>query len=344
MEGILYEADRNNTSLQPITQMPEKAEDRGHLEITWNAKPDTIYVLGIWTGAGTPVETLHVYSSDGVLDQMPVVAKGSIGIPATARGALAVGASGREYTSQGPTEDNRTKPDLFAEDGIPVSVFRTPFIGTSAAAPNAAGIAVLLASRHKTEKADQLRGRVLANVVHGSVVARPGGSRTLGGDLPVIAKGLTSRTVALPDYLGGEIAQGLLDGLLTGDAKRYEAFEAGVAVLRQGNPPRFQIGEPLEAAWKSSRDAYYVLLHRDPSGNYSTLAGGATGDVRLAAGRPQFLGGDDSEIEGTVIDPPGLSHLILICAESRVNLARVLSGEAPPDGVSISIAAFDAHR
>ena len=52
------------------------------------------------------------------------------------------------FSSQGPTTDGRTKPDVSAIDGVSISgagSFGTTFFGTSAAAPHAAAIAALAA-------------------------------------------------------------------------------------------------------------------------------------------------------------------------------------------------------
>ena len=53
----------------------------------------------------------------------------------------------RSYSSQGPTNDGRMKPEFVAPDGVSVTGaggFSSPFFGTSAAAPHAAGVAALL--------------------------------------------------------------------------------------------------------------------------------------------------------------------------------------------------------
>lgn len=53
----------------------------------------------------------------------------------------------RPYSSRGPTNDGRMKPDLVAPDGVSITGnggFSVPFFGTSAAAPHAAGVAALL--------------------------------------------------------------------------------------------------------------------------------------------------------------------------------------------------------
>ncbi len=53
----------------------------------------------------------------------------------------------RSYSSRGPTNDGRLKPDIVAPDGVSITGnggFPVPFFGTSAAAPHAAGVAALV--------------------------------------------------------------------------------------------------------------------------------------------------------------------------------------------------------
>ncbi|MFQ6059550.1 MAG: S8 family serine peptidase, partial [Anaerolineae bacterium] len=102
------------------------------------------------------------------------IASSSLGIPADAAGALAVGAIhwnslGLEpFSSQGPTNDGRTKPDLVAPDGVSTQSYGpsdgrpwasrgTGFFGTSASAPHVAGAAALVKSAYPSYGPAQIR-------------------------------------------------------------------------------------------------------------------------------------------------------------------------------------------
>lgn len=93
----------------------------------------------------------------------------SLAQPADASGVLSVGAvnlndSLRGYSSRGPTNDGRTKPDLTATDGVANSIYTTGFYGTSASAPHVSGAAALVLSESPLLNVDQLWTRLAAEV------------------------------------------------------------------------------------------------------------------------------------------------------------------------------------
>ena len=125
----------------------------------------------------------------------PLVPSHSVGIPATARGALSVGAVDartdriEDFSSRGPTDDQRMKPDVVAPDNtISLAYARDDgspgrFPGTSAAAPHVAGFAALLKQQNPSASARDIyqavrsqvrprgRQRPNANYGHGQIVA-----------------------------------------------------------------------------------------------------------------------------------------------------------------------------
>jgi subtilisin family serine protease len=121
---------------------------------------------------GLEAGPFHLVVLGGTLDHS--TRHGSVPFPGDGPEVVAVGAvdpDGRRvsYSSCGPNS-GRTKPDLAAMVPFP-SLFRArPFSGTSAAAPQAAGLAALLWCRHTDWTAEQVRAALL----QAAVPARPG--------------------------------------------------------------------------------------------------------------------------------------------------------------------------
>ncbi|MGD2030159.1 MAG: S8 family serine peptidase, partial [Desulfobacterales bacterium] len=121
-----------------------------------------IYDLRIEKISATSDHKLEVYSL--YHDLSPAEASSSLANPADAAGAMAVGAIDyRDWTtgpqetfsSQGPTNDGRIKPDICGPDQVSTYSFGL-FSGTSAASPHVAGAAALILDRYPTYSASQL--------------------------------------------------------------------------------------------------------------------------------------------------------------------------------------------
>ncbi len=90
----------------------------------------------------------------------------SLGSPADAEDVLAVGATFWQndilepYSSQGPTEDGRTKPDISAPAGVTSATYGQ-FYGTSASAPHVAGAAALVWNAYPDATATEIRDYLL---------------------------------------------------------------------------------------------------------------------------------------------------------------------------------------
>lgn len=119
---------------------------------------------------------VHVFVRGGGSDIAPKVPGHSVGIPATARSALAVAAVDARndrlevFSSRGPTDDRRMKPEVSAPDNTTSLAYGSGrsagrFPGTSAAAPHVAGFAALLKQLEPQASAATLYAAVQRHVV-----------------------------------------------------------------------------------------------------------------------------------------------------------------------------------
>ncbi len=127
------------------------------------------YHVKIQLSSGSPkrLELFSIYQ-----DLTPHIAASSIPAPGNAAEALTVAAidwhnyatgPAEDFSSRGPTNDGRHKPDLSAPDNVTTGVqYYSPFPGTSAAAPHAAGVAALLLSEDPSLTLSELRARLLS--------------------------------------------------------------------------------------------------------------------------------------------------------------------------------------
>jgi len=101
---------------------------------------------------------------------------GSVLIPAIAEDNFAVGAvywqewneeepSLEPFSSQGPTYDGRTKPEISAPDGTTSFIYEREFFGTSASCPHVAGAAALVLSAYPNWDNVELRDYLQENAV-----------------------------------------------------------------------------------------------------------------------------------------------------------------------------------
>lgn len=132
--------------------------------------------------ASGPTDKFQLFSAYYAVEPTLQIPETSLSMPAEARGALTVAATRGVYplalppiidypvdtlepfSSQGPTVDGRTKPDMAGPDGVTTSIGArdpanpyNPFFGTSAATPHVAGGAALLLSESGSRTPDQLQ-------------------------------------------------------------------------------------------------------------------------------------------------------------------------------------------
>jgi len=129
--------------------------------ILGNDVPLGVYFVSIKADRISRPGMLDLYTLDAELE-FPV-AEHSLGSPADAQGALAVGAtevrddSLASYSSQGPSNDGRLKPELSGPAGVSSASYAPQvFDGTSASTPHVAGAAALVWSAFPEYGAEQV--------------------------------------------------------------------------------------------------------------------------------------------------------------------------------------------
>ena len=133
------------------------------------------YGVAVWKSENARTTVIKIFSSNHDFEGIESI-RGSIGVPADARGSLTVGAiphwrwqTGPQepFSSQGPTIDGRIKPDIMGPDGVNTFTYGSNgFFGTSAATPHIAGAAALIKSSNPENfTAQTLRNKLIEATV-----------------------------------------------------------------------------------------------------------------------------------------------------------------------------------
>lgn len=170
IDAELYRVDGNKLTKVAASTNPQRGRGEPQEKIILK-KPETdkIYALALRPRRIDRQVNLHVTVINGIMS--PTRTEGSIGSPATARMALAVGAVDvsnqqlEEFSSQGPTDDGRLKPEISAPDNTLSlalqSIGKERFRGTSAACPHVSGYSALLKQMQPDISRDDLIRRII---------------------------------------------------------------------------------------------------------------------------------------------------------------------------------------
>ena len=327
IDAFLFQYDPNTRATQLVGQSVNPQQGRGppFEYIAARVTPNRPFVLALRaTGVRRPVR-VHVYSDlpSKVAPNRPM---SSIAIPATSRAALAAGAVDvrteilEEFSSRGPTDDGRLKPEVSAPDNTLSEAYALHggrFPGTSAACPHVSGFAALLKQMHPESTRKQLRQAVIESVQakgqqtpnhdygHGYIDAS-------GLDLPT---GQPALSIDLPDAWGGRVARRGLEELLERSG-RNRGLEVKVAVGRS----EYRLGDGLKIGYTASMSCYYLLLGRDSMGKYVVIAPLEGDSPRLEGGEKYVLPQGNDVIR--ITEPTGVDELILVGSRDPIDIGK----------------------
>jgi len=340
-----YDPKTQRLSSRPVAQSTHPQQGLGPpVEIVYvqNARADLWYVLGIRAKTGQnlrPVK-LHVLNlAASRPEQAPLEPAGSIGIPATAQHALTVAAvnartgAHESYSSQGPTDtDEFLKPDVAGPaSNRSLAYGNSDFPGTSAACPHVSGFAALLKQIHPGANEAELFKLVIKNVEpQGSPIPNGvygyGTISAAGIDVEGIhGGGRGGPQIELPGYFG-EVSLATLEALRNSSGE-LNAWDAMIAVGRKPTAgrevPVYRIDDELRLGYRSDRECYYALLHRDSEGSYTMLMPGRSDPQKLRKDKKYLFPGTI-----TISPPRGREEFILICAKREIDLGRIVTSGA----------------
>jgi subtilisin family serine protease len=336
-------------SVDQVAQSVNPQQGRGAPKeaIFYMGPPNQIYLMALRMTHITRPVRIHVVS-DYPWPMYPLVKDGSIGIPATSFAALAVGAvdvtnaQTESYSSRGPTDDGRVKPDVAAPDNTLSTAYKAGgherFQGTSAACPHVSGYAALLKQMNPEATAAGLKKIVMeATRRTGSQPNNDTGNGIIDADTVAAGKPGSPATgiLVVPGVFGGRVGVATLERLLE-SAGADSPIKPKVVVGRDVYHP----GDGLKIGFKVEQDCYYLLIHRDSEGHYTLLAPSPNGDIRLRAGEKYSEpSGDDRTIR--IRPPGGVEHVMLICAGAQADLESWQPGTA---GVAVAEAHYEIRE
>ncbi len=144
VDAFLFQADGTGASFR---QVADRAFDNRGMSLPLagfaGLQKGQIYALGLRAPGVSRTLRVHVFARNfQLLDTVP---EGSMNIPGTAGLSLSVGAANirtaeiEQFSSRGPTDDGRSKPDIAAYDGMRLPVFPNGFFGRRPLVPRLRG-------------------------------------------------------------------------------------------------------------------------------------------------------------------------------------------------------------
>jgi hypothetical protein len=279
----------------------------------------------------------------------------SVETPGTAAGSLTVGAielSGvhagevADYSSLGPTDEPRQKPDVSAYSNIQSDWLPRSFSGTSAAAPVVAGIGALLVQM-LMQNWSAASGRAWLLACADRQPKGKSGPNISGQGIVTASRLLaelnhTTSPHSLelsPDPSNHDDTADERIDRLRESASEPQPFEVRLALGKSS----YRIGDGLKLGYMSSQTAYFAIFHSDGAGHYTRVTSSGAGAEPLEPGRSYvFPQGDQGQIQ--VTGPPGEEEFLFVCSKEPVDwdsLPRSLPERSP---IAVALVRFTIRQ
>lgn len=252
------------------------------------------------------------------------VPESSINDAAALSRVLAAGAVDRStglqevFSSEGPTWDGRTKPDLTGYDGVSTMQYPFGFYGTSAAAPHAAGAAVLVRSAFPCLSESETRA-LLASLV--TDAGDPGTDNEYGtGIITLGASGSVTSSCVMRRHAGG-------DRFDTAARVSRAVFPGGASTVIVATGRDFP--DALSGAAAAARfGAPILLVETDsiPGSTTAELSRLSPDDILILGGTAAVSTSVEAALAGYSTNPPQR-----IGGSNRYHTAALISQAAYPD-------------
>jgi len=312
------------------------------------------YFIAIGTVGSPDVVDFHLYSSYHSLEYQ--TASSSLAVPADSPNALAVGAVAWDspstlepFSSQGPTEDGRIKPDIVAPDGVSTATYGTSsYYGTSASAPHASGAAALVLERYPSYTPADIQSFLEGTAVDLGVPGKDnifGSGRLHLGPFYITAYAMSHQTNSVTDTSFTVTWTHSIVG--TGQV-RWGTSPGNLTTVAEDNRGQLTSGKErhvtIDGLAANTTYYYEILSGRMPYDNNGSPYEITTG--------PNLAPLPNEIITGTVYRPGGTTPAEDTIISVQIGASQVLSTLADSSGVwSINIAtmrtadlsAYDGH-
>lgn len=329
----------NELTLVAKSENPQSGRGAPRETVFAKARPGQVFALYIRGSRVNRSPRLHVHALTPAR-MAPASPVGSIGIPATSRMALAVGAVDvnnaklESYSSQGPTDDGRAKPEISGPDKVRMQstefAGEEGFPGTSASCPHVAGFAALLREMRALPPAEMAR-MIVTSGAPLAVNTGAGSGMIDASRIRIVSGGGGGGNPGASGSLSAAAARAL-DRML---AQASEENALGVKVVT--GRTAYRIGDGLKIGFRSRQDCGCVLVHRSAGGEYTPIEM----NLQLQADR-RYAYPENSDTTIKITGPPGRDEVAIICSGSGSSLERIERGDTT--GVAVSVARYQVEE